>query len=282
MIIVHISQQLGNQMFQYALGRQLEMLGKEVKYCLKYYDKHPEHDLALSGFFHLDLPKATEEEIQAVWDVRSRIVNRVIKKISGVDRMLIHELSMECIVRPFNRRALTMKQGILNGYWQSEKYFSQIADVIYKDFKFPEPSLRNRELGKEMSENLSVSIHVRRGDYNGLYPLLTEEYYEPAMTYFREKYGDVRFYAFSNDIAWCREHLQAERLTYVDWNTGTDSPYDMWLMTQCKHNIIANSTFSWWGAWLNRNEGREVIAPKKWDFYLEEHPDLYCPDWIVL
>lgn len=247
MIIVYISQQLGNQMFQYALGRQLEVLGKQVKYCLRHFNWHPEHDLALSSFFRLNLQTATDDEVQAVWDARSRLVYRIKRKLFGLDKLLIQEISQECIVRPFNRRVLAMVHGILNGYWQSEKYFSQIADIIYKDFTFPEPSPRNRELAEEMSANMSVSIHVRRGDYDGLYPLLTEEYYDSAMDYFRKKYDDVHFYVLSNDIAWCREHLKAERITYVDWNTGIDSPYDMWLMTQCKHNIIANSTFSWWG-----------------------------------
>ena len=106
-------------------------------------------------------------------------------------------------------------------------------------------------------------------------------YYDPAMEYFIQKYGDVRFYVFSNDIDWCRGHLKAENVTYVDWNNGKDSPYDMWLMTQCKHNIIANSSFSWWGAWLNHNKGKEVVAPKTW-FYHAATPDIYCEDWIVI
>ena len=86
---------------------------------------------------------------------------------------------------------------------------------------------------------------------------------------------------FSNDVEWCRNHLKAERITFVDWNTGKESPFDLWLMTQCKHNIIANSSFSWWGAWLNQNECKEVIAPKTW-FYHAATPDVYCKGWRVL
>ena len=132
-----------------------------------------------------------------------------------------------------------------------------------------------------MGESLSVSIHVRRGDYLGAFPVLDESYFNPAMAYFAEKYSDVRFYVFSNDIDWCRHHLIADKITFVDWNTGKDSPFDMWLMTQCRHNIIANSSFSWWGAWLNQNKGKQVIAPKTW-FYHAETPDVYCKDWIVI
>ena len=281
MIIVYLSEQMGNQMFQYALGKQLEMLGKDVRFTLRYFDRHPEHEFVLPRIFNLQLPVATEAEVQAEWDFRSRFFYRVNKKVFGWDPLLIQEVSKECYPRPFNARVLAFDHGILNGYWQSEKYFASIADIIHKDFTFPEPSLRNRERAEEMAACTSVSIHVRRGDYQGLFPLLTEDYYSPAMDYFKEKYGDVHFYVFSNDLDWCREHLKAERITYVDWNTGADSPFDMWLMTQCKHNIIANSTFSWWGAWLNGNEGKEVVAPRTWDFYFKDHPDLYCPDWIL-
>ena len=282
MIIVSLIQQLGNQMFQYALGKRLEVLGKDVKYDLSYFDKHPGHDLALLRVFNLSLPIATKQEVTAMWEARSRFFYRIKKKVFGLDPLLVYEISKECYPRPFNDRTLVFKQGILEGYWQSEKYFAPIADIIRRDFTFQEPSPRNRKLAEEMAACMSVSIHVRRGDYQGSFPLLTEEYYTPAMNFFDEKYGNVHYYVFSNDLVWCRDHLKAEQITFVDWNTGKDSPYDMWLMTQCKHNIIANSTFSWWGAWLNCHEGKEVIAPRKWDFYLEDHPDLYCPEWILL
>ncbi len=95
------------------------------------------------------------------------------------------------------------------------------------------------------------------------------------------KYKDVTFYVFSNDIIWCREHLCAPSIQFVDWNTGKDSIFDMWLMTQCQHNIIANSSFSWWGAWLNRHEGKEVIAPKKWFFHVQT-PNIYCDGWKII
>ena len=282
MIIVILSQQLGNQMFQYALGRHLALSGKDVKYDLSYFDKHTGHDLALPRIFNLTLPVATRAEVDDLWDERSRLGYRIRRKLFGLDPLLVYEISKECYPRPFNSRTHTMDHGILYGYWQSEKYFAPSADVIRRDFTFQEPSLRNRELSEEMASRTSVGIHVRRGDYQGLFPLLNEKYYASAMNHFNEKYGSVHFYVFSNDLSWCREHLKAEKITFVDFNSGKDSPYDMWLMTQCKHNIIANSSFSWWGAWLNAHKGKEVIAPKEWDFHLKEHPDLYGTDWIKL
>ena len=281
MMIVVLSQQLGNQMFQYALGKQLEMLGREVKYEVSYFGRHPEHKLTLPRIFNLQIPVATQAEVESVWAARRRFFYRVMKKVFGRDPLRISELSEECFPRPFNRRVFASDRGVLNGYWQSEKYFSGIADLIRQVYTFPEASLRNRELAEEMASCTSVSIHVRRGDYQGLFPFLTQDYYCRAMDFFNEKYGEVHFYVFSNDLEWCREHVKAERITYVDWNTGADSHFDMWLMTQCKHNIIANSTFSWWGAWLNGHEGKEVIAPRTWDFYFKDHPDLYVPEWIL-
>lgn len=282
MIIVYFTQQLGNQMFQYALGKRLEMLGKDVKFYSGYYDEFPKHDFALPRLFNLKLNEATKEEAQALMDVRRRIVNRVKRRVFGIDDWFIHELQYPLGPKPYNPKVLKFRHGTLNGYWQSEKYFLPIADTIRRDFVFPEPSQRNKELADEMSKCTSVSIHVRRGDYKGLFPLLADEYYSPAMSHFTDRFDNVHFYVFSNDIPWCREHLAAENITFVDWNTGKDSPYDMWLMTQCKHNIIANSSFSWWGAWLNRNEGKEVVAPWKWDDQPIRNTDIYCPEWILL
>ena len=280
MIIVYFTQQLGNQMFQYALGRYLETLGKDVKFWTGYYDKFPNHDFALPRLFNLSIPEAREEDVQRVLMARRRITYRVTKRLFKWDRLLIHE--MKNGPEAFNSRVFKLNHGILNGYWQSEQYFVPLADIIRKDFTFLQPSTRNKNLAEEISGHTSVSIHVRRGDYAGLYPLLGEEYYTLAMSYFVDQFKDVHFYVFSNDIPWCREHLKSDKISFVDWNTGFDSPYDMWLMTQCKHNIIANSTFSWWGAWLNNKKGKKVIAPKIWDFHNNINPDIYCQGWILI
>lgn len=279
MIIVNLHGQLGNQMFQYALGRHLQLLGRKVLYYTGYFKQHPEHDFALPRIFSLDLPEATKNQMLACREDRHRLIDRVRRKIFGRHEHVFTEVDAKSLL--YKPKVFDFKQGLIDGYWQSEKYFLPIVDVIRKDFTFPEASVRNKAFVKEMSETFSVSIHVRRGDYLGGFPVMDEAYFEPAMAYFIEKYGNVHFYVFSNDMGWCREHLRAEQMTYVDWNTGKDSPFDMWLMTQCKHNIIANSSFSWWGAWLNQNEGREVVAPKTW-LYHQETPDIYCKNWIIM
>ena len=279
MVIVDINGQFGNQMFQYALGRHLQLRGRKVLYHTGYFKERPEHDFALPRIFGLDLPKATTNQVLACREDRHRLIDRVRRKVFGRHERVFTEVGTGSLA--YKSEVFDFERGLIDGYWQSEKYFLPIADVIRNDFTFPEASTRNKELAKEMSENISVSIHVRRGDYLGGFPVMDESYYEPAMTYFVEKYGDVHFFVLSNDIAWCHEHLKADKITYVDWNTGKNSPFDMWLMTQCKHNIIANSSFSWWGAWLNQNEGKEVVAPHLW-LYHEKTPDVYCNNWIII
>lgn len=279
MIILNLTGQLGNQMFQYALGRHLQLMGKKVIYYTEYYRKHPNHDFALSRIFNVSLPQATEKQVLACREDLHRPVDRLRRKLFGKHEKVFTEIGTGTLA--YKPDVFSFKRGLVDGYWQSEKYFAPISEVICKDYSFLDVSERNKEVANVMQNECSVSIHVRRGDYLGYYPVMDEEYYSPAMGFFIEKYGDIHFYVFSNDIAWCRNHLNAERITFVDWNTGKDSPYDMWLMTQCRHNIIANSSFSWWGAWLNRNSDQVVVAPKKW-FNGVSTPDIYCDNWIVM
>lgn len=279
MIIVNITGQFGNQMFQYALGRHLEMLGKDVIYYTGYFRKRQEHDLALPRIFGIHLREASRNQVLACREDRHRIIDRIRRKLFGRRERVFTEIGSK--VYNYRPDVFEVKRGLIDGYWQSERYFQSVADVICKDYTFLDVSERNRELASEMAANTSVAIHVRRGDYVGCYPVMDVSYYNRAMDYFVKKYDSVHFYVFSNNLSWCRDNLKADKITFVDWNTGKDSPYDMWLMTQCRHNIIANSSFSWWGAWLNKHEGKEVIAPREW-FYHAETPDIYCPGWIVI
>jgi len=279
MLIINLTGQFGNQMFQYALGRHLQLQGRKVAYYSGYYRQHPNHDLALPRVFGLNLPQATTNQVLSCREDRHRFIDRLRRKVLGRHEHVFTEVGTGSLA--FKPEVFKFKRGLVDGYWQSEKYFLPIAETIRKDFTFMGVSDRNQELAKSMRDCISVSVHVRRGDYLGAFPVMNEDYYEPAMHYFADKFDDVHFFVFSNDMAWCKEHLSAKKITFVDWNTGKESPYDMWLMSQCQHNIIANSSFSWWGAWLNPNEGKVVIAPKVW-FYHEETPDVYCNDWIVI
>ena len=133
----------------------------------------------------------------------------------------------------------------------------------------------------------SISIHIRRGDYlhpkfNHLYGnICTIEYYKEAITILQQKYANLHFYIFSDDISWVKENLPIVPSTYIDWNKKEDSWQDMYLMSQCKHNIIANSSFSWWGAWLNNNPNKTVICPSRF-MNLNQQSDIVPEDWIQI
>lgn len=175
------------------------------------------------------------------------------------------------------------KNIILHGYFQSEKYFQDHSDEIrdlFMSYKI--------DIGLELQEILknenTCSIHVRRGDYLNSpnhHPTQNMNYYMRAI---KEMPKDSVFLIFSDDIKWCKENFPSlpEKFIFVEGNKDYE---DLYLMTHCKNNIIANSTFSWWGAWLNSNSDKIVVAPKKWfgpALKNNDTKDLYCEDWIII
>ena len=174
------------------------------------------------------------------------------------------------------------------GYWQDESYFKDIEDLLRKEFTFPEiEDDKNSELLQLIEGTESVAVHVRRGDYLettdylNLYDL---GYYEKAICRMLKEVDTPTWFVFSDDIEWCKQALCFPGETfYVDGNTGANSFRDMQLMSYCKHNIIANSTFSWWGAWLNSNVKKKVISPEY--FYNPNRKSdnkIVCSDWIKI
>ena len=181
----------------------------------------------------------------------------------------------------FRPEILTLRDdAYLDGYWQSEKYFSDIQDVIRKEFTVKnKPDPINESYLGEIKDCESVSVHVRRGDYvsnpttNQVHGFLGLEYYQKAMNTMLEKIDTPHFFVFSDDPEWAEKNLTTDApTTYVKHN-GTKNYEDMRLMNTCKHHIIANSSFSWWGAWLASNENKIVIGPSRW-FRNKDYNDL--------
>ncbi|MCC6447868.1 MAG: alpha-1,2-fucosyltransferase, partial [Chitinophagaceae bacterium] len=179
----------------------------------------------------------------------------------------------------------------LEGYWQTEKYFKEISDILRKEFTFKiPPSEANQRMLDTIRLHNSVSIHIRRTDYI-TDPASSKDmgfcdipYYKRAVSYLAERVADPHFYVFSDDMNWVRSNFALNfPVTYVDLNNADTNYEDMRLMSSCKHNIIANSTFSWWGAWLNSSEKKIVIAPKKWfNDTSKKSTDLVPENWIKL
>ena len=177
----------------------------------------------------------------------------------------------------------------LIGHFQSYKFFNEYRDSVLNELQFSieSLSLQTRLMAKNMQLKNSVSIHVRRGDYlNGYYyetlgKICDLDYYKRAISVIKDKVADPHFFIFSDDPSYVADNLKIENATYVDFNRGSDSWQDMYLMSQCKHNIIANSTFSWWGAWLNTNLNKIVVAPNRW-FANMDNDEIVLPEWIRL
>ena len=184
----------------------------------------------------------------------------------------------------YNEKLLKHPKRYINGYWQDERYFSSVEENVKDVFQFKGIDEENENLAHEIASCNSVSLHIRRGDYASYgMSLVGQEYYSIAIKYINDNINSPIFYVFSDDKDAAEEIVGALNVKYkfVDINHGEYSYKDMFLMSCCKHNVIANSSFSWWGAWLNSNLNKIVIAPAQWDGKNKSfHPQ--CESWILL
>jgi len=292
MVVSHIIGGLGNQMFQYAAGRALsQRLHQPLLLDVGGFSDYQLHlGFELSNVFQCKAEVATDDKTRALlgWrssqKMRSLLLKPQLKWLRG------RHLVLEPHFHYWSGFAEINESCYLSGYWQSEKYFKSIASTIRQDFKFQHPLTgMNLDLAQEMVEVNSISLHVRRGDYvsnahtNNTHGLCSLDYYRDAVAHIAENIASPSFFIFSDDIEWCREGLSLDfPSTYIDHNKGDDSYRDMQLMSLCDHHIIANSSFSWWGAWLNSNLDKIVIAPKQWFASGYRTDDLLPSEWLLL
>jgi hypothetical protein len=262
MIIVQLTGGLGNQMFQYALARSLaERHQTTVKLDRLTFDTYTLRAFELSKF-NIKADFAARLEVE-----RFHTVNK-LKKIVIVIRNILFNNKLRPV---YEKKAFAFNPAILDlrgdiyfcGYWQSEKYFLTIEDIIRKEFSLKEPlSGKSVEIGdKIQGTSNTVSLHIRRGDYvtnpdaRNFHGLCDPDYYRECISRLEKQLGKLHIFIFSDDIAWAKENLSfAHPMYFVDHNDAAHSYEDMYLMSLCEHNIIANSSFSWWGAWLNNNK----------------------------
>lgn len=246
---------LGNQIFQWAYGKYLSIVHETPFYLdTSFYDRNDFRAFSLNKFPNISYnlikyPSNTPQDITIIYD--NFHYNKIDYK--------------------------TNHHYYLGGYWQSEKYFKNIENII-KDNLEPTDSIKDKLLSSYPVSN-SVSIHIRRTDYLALstiHHVQSISYYEEALNLIKYK----NILVFSDDIDWCKQNLKFQNMIFVENN---DNIEDMWLMSLCEHNIIANSSFSWWGAWLNKNKNKTVIAPSKWfgeGYYCDV--DIVPNNWIKL
>jgi hypothetical protein len=292
MIITKLIGGLGNQMFQYSIARALS--------C----NKHTSLRLDISGYNNYNLHQGFE--LCNVFDVSAEIatISDIHNVLGWQSSQSVRQILSRLKLSKFNSSKLVLEPNFnfwpeilnspnpcyLDGYWQSEKYFIDFSALIRKDFTFKnELDSHNLELASIINKTNSVSIHIRRGDYvnnlktNATHGLCSIDYYSTAFNYITERIESPYFFIFSDDIEWARKNISLNfPCQFISHNIGSKSYVDMQLMSLCKHNVIANSSFSWWGAWLNTNESKIVIAPSKWFAVDTDVSDLIPSNWVSL
>lgn len=293
MIIIKLRGGLGNQLFQYALGRKLaKNANTELRLDLTLL--HDRTNVTPRAFtlniFNINATIATKKDEQKILGPRLfRPIKRRLWKM-GID--LFHwnyfrETSFE-----FHPEILEHKGSmVLEGYWQSEDYFKDIRNTLLKELTVKD-SLISPEIKmtcQYIKDNESVAVHVRRGDYvanpivNQLFGICSLEYYEKAIDLMKSQLQNPKFFVFSDDTDWCKMHLKFSPYDQVQFMNGNKDFEDFLFMSSCHHQIIANSSFSWWAAWLNPYQHKKIIAPKNWFVSAELNTSHVVPaEWIRL
>ncbi len=289
MNIVQIHSGLGNQMFQYALYLALKHHSPDNKIDTSIYRYRPSHNgYELNRIFGIEADCVSPSERDMMVDV-SKDIWSVIRRSLGFRRQGTGRIIQE--PDPANGwwpEVLQSQNCYLCGYWQSEKYFASIADIVRKEFVF-QPVLSNRDqaVADRMQSEQSVSIHVRRGDYikprrRDDYDVCSPAYYRRAITYIQGIVNHPQLYVFSDDLAWVtQQDIFPDGTIYIDGHTGNEAYIDMQLMSLCRHHIIANSSFSWWGAWLGQYDKTIVVGPSIW-FRHRARPNILPTNWIAI
>lgn len=265
MLIFYIGGGLANKMFQYAFSISAKKKNIEVKYDTHTFKTEFSHDkVDLSDIFpNVSTPEVSSHGFTAIG--KNSKFYRLYKRLS-------HRYIIETAYR-YNDKAIDLlKDGcVVEGSWQDERYFESYKDDVRKAFEFPEFSDdKNIKIAESLKKENSVSIHIRKGDgyssWNIFSNTCPKSYYTKAIEYIKKRIKDPQFYVFSDNSEIIKEYLDMDDYTLINWNpsTGKGNYLDMHLMSCAKHNIIANSTYSWWGAWLNANPNKIVVAPRFW------------------
>lgn len=287
MLILRFRGGLGNQMFQYAFYRSAQQRGVEIQADITAYDYDEKRQFVLKDFPYTNLNYISKEKFNQIFEkyCNRRLEQKVINKLFPKTDQYFKESDES----KYDESIFLLSNKIIDGYFQNENYFANIRDIILQELRFPEvKDMKFRELCEQIKQDVtSVSIHIRRGDYLELESLYggicTSEYYQNAIKYMKDTVGVTNYYVLSDDIEWTRQHIKMEHAIYIDkaeYNQYEDW-YDMYLMSICHHNIIANSSFSWWGAWLNEHMDKIVVKPRKWN-NKSSMIGLCCSGWIEI
>ncbi len=292
MDVVILCNGLGNQMSQYALFLAKKRIHTRTTWLYfpdKVIDQHNGYEL--EKIFGIK-----QVHYQGKWLNRIYSIVDWSQRRNGKKRRLVRFLMRALGVRyyresdsMFDERALKHSHAVFTflwGGWHGEKYIRDVQDEVRKAFSFDMSKLdaTNRDLLSMIHSTNSIAMHIRRGDYvnhSAFAGICTKEYYDAAVTHIRSQVSNPQFFLFSDDPEWVKENYKGEDFHVVSANRGENAWIDMFLMSQCKHNINANSTFSWWAAWLNSNPSKIVLVPERFN-NLNKPYDIYPEEWIKL
>jgi hypothetical protein len=299
LVVIKIMGGLGNQLFQYAMARRLSLRRKatlhlDLSLLADKRDATHTHRYYGLGLFPAlkgrPLDAVSEQQVVHTTQPLYRLYNKV-RRLLGLSPAFLYIGEGES----FSPNATVLDDGplaellYLEGYWQNEQYFADIAPTLRQELAFPPfKDSKNQAVAQLIarSNQPTVSVHVRRGDYAQFksFGMCSVDYYERALAYVQQQLGESNFFVFSDDIDWARKNLPLPvNTTYIDWNQGADSYRDMHLMSLCHNHIIANSSFSWWGAWLNPHLAKVVVAPQVWMADPQVMSERVVPlSWVLL
>lgn len=267
MIIIRLRSGLGNQMFQYAFFKQMQQWHgpEKVKLDISTYHWKAHNGLELHRVFDIDLQKdSVPDSVSLSYaDVGYKLHHRILRRLRGIKhRSYVNWKNIQF------EEYKNLDDIYIEGYWNNEIYFAGVKEEIRKAYRFTKIELTNYQtrILNEIESGESVSVHVRRGDYKKYpkaFPMCSPDYYRKAVELLSKEGKNLKCFVFSDDLPWCKKELQfLPDVVFVE-NPVRDHAYkDMMLMSRCKHNIIANSTFSWWAAWLNNYPAKKVIYPE--------------------
>lgn len=271
MVIVRLIGGLGNQLFQYAAGRRIAYFHDvPLKFDISWFERVKSRKYSLSHFNIIE-DIASSDDITRLKGKTG--IGKFISRFFEVGRPYYERSAVREQFLHFDPNILKVSGNVyLNGYWGSEKYFKDIEDILRRELTVKtEPSAINIAMAERISQVLAVSMHIRRGDFvsnpitHQFHGLCSLDYYNMAIDRIAQMVEKPYFFIFSDDPQWVQENLNPKYpVTFVTHNSAEKDYEDLRLMSMCKHHIIANSTFGWWGAWLNPDPQRIVFAPRQW------------------
>ena len=284
MIIVKIIGGLGNQMFQYAYAKSLQTKGYTVYLDLSAFETYTLHGGYGLNYFFVNLQTASKEMVAEF--KRNLWLSKIKNKLNIRSSKIVKEKKLSFSSFLYNPG----DDKYISGYFQTERYFQSIRNILLETFCFHQPlSQYTLDIKKTILETKSTcSLHVRRGDYLSsnnikIHGVCELDYYKQAIEIMNLSIANPVYFVFSDDITWVKQNIQISNAIYIE-NPNKVLPHeDLYLMSICQNHIIANSSFSWWGAWLNQNDNKKVIAPKTW--FLDkkrQNKDILPNHWLAI